>query len=65
MNRITGQDVESIRKALDLTQEELARELAISVSTVNRWERGHNKPGRMAQTLLSQMRAKAAARSSR
>lgn len=36
--------VKSVRKALNISQEGLARELGISFSTVNRWENGRTVP---------------------
>ena len=39
-----------IRVKLDLSQEELARELRVAFVTLNRWENGHNMPTR--KTLL-------------
>jgi transcriptional regulator with XRE-family HTH domain len=36
--------VQSIRKRTGWTQEQLARELGVSFSTVNCWERGRRKP---------------------
>ncbi|HZR80381.1 MAG TPA: helix-turn-helix domain-containing protein [Candidatus Binatia bacterium] len=41
-------DIKDLRKKLKLTQEELARELAVTVSTVNRWENGHSGPSKLA-----------------
>jgi putative transcriptional regulator len=36
--------VKSVRKALNISQEGLARELGMSFSTVNRWENGKTEP---------------------
>lgn len=36
------------RAKCNLTQEELAKELGVSFSTVNRWERGRSTPTRKA-----------------
>lgn len=47
-----GQIVKQVRKDLGLSQEQLARELSISFSTVNRWENGKSKPSQMAQELF-------------
>ncbi len=44
--------VKSVRKKLGLSQEQLARELNISFSTVNRWENGKSKPSQMAKELF-------------
>lgn len=44
--------VKQVRKELGLSQEQLARELSISFSTVNRWETGKSKPSQMAKELF-------------
>jgi putative transcriptional regulator len=36
------------RRQLRMTQEEFAREIAVTVSTVNRWENGHAAPSKLA-----------------
>jgi len=47
-----GSIVKQVRKDLGLSQEQLARELSISFSTVNRWENGKSKPSQMAKELF-------------
>lgn len=37
-----------VRLHLNISQEALARELDVSFATVNRWEKGHSKPGILA-----------------
>ena len=44
--------VKQVRKELGLSQEQFARELSISFSTVNRWENGKSKPSQMAKELF-------------
>lgn len=44
--------VKYVRKQLGLSQEQLARELNISFSTVNRWENGRSLPSQMAKELF-------------
>ena len=51
--------VKMLRTILKMTQEDLAHELGVTVSTVNRWENGHSRPQRLA---LRAMRELAAAR---
>jgi DNA-binding transcriptional regulator YiaG len=48
-------DVEKIRKRLGLTQEQLARELEVSVTTVNRWERDHHIPSPLAVRAIERL----------
>jgi transcriptional regulator with XRE-family HTH domain len=36
------------RRQLRMTQEEFAREIAVTVSTVNRWENNHAAPSKLA-----------------
>jgi putative transcriptional regulator len=45
--------VKALRKRLDVSQEELANNLDISVSTVRQWERGVKKPSGPSRKLLS------------
>lgn len=44
--------VKRVRNKLGLSQEQLAREMNISFSTINRWEKGKNKPSQMAKELF-------------
>lgn len=44
--------VKAIRKDLGLSQEQLARVLNISFSTVNRWENSKSRPSQMAKELF-------------
>ena len=37
-----------VRARLNLSQEELAKRLSVSFSTINRWERGRSHPTRKA-----------------
>ena len=45
-------DIKQIREKLKLTQEQLAGELGVSFTTVNRWERGHAKPSPLAKKCI-------------
>lgn len=47
-----AQRVKEIRSMLNMSQEQLARELQVSFATVNRWENGKNNPSRMAKKAL-------------
>jgi transcriptional regulator with XRE-family HTH domain len=44
--------LKKIRAELNITQEQLARELSISFSTLSRWENGHTTPSRLAKMSL-------------
>lgn len=44
--------IKTIRTELNITQEQLARELNISFSTINRWENGHTSPSKLAKMRL-------------
>lgn len=47
-----GEFVRSLRRALELTLEEFAHKLGITVGTVNRWENGRFRPSKLARTTL-------------
>ena len=44
--------LKKIRKERNLTQEQLARDLNISFSTLNRWENSRTVPSRLARMRL-------------
>lgn len=44
--------IKILRKQLGITQEELARSLNVSFSTVNRWENGKNSLSKLAKYRL-------------
>ncbi len=41
--------VKQVRRQLALSQEDLARHLGVSYTTVNRWENGKSKPSKLAK----------------
>jgi len=43
------EQVNRVRQQLRLSQEELARALGVSFSTVNRWENGKTAPSKLAR----------------
>jgi putative transcriptional regulator len=49
--------VRELREALGLTQEGLARELGVTVSTVFRWEKGRSQPSGLACRALERLRS--------
>lgn len=52
---MTPAEIKALRQRLGLTQEEFARKLGVSFPTVNRWERGHFNPSRLAEARLEQL----------
>jgi DNA-binding transcriptional regulator YiaG len=44
--------LKAVRKELGISQELLARDLNVSFSSVNRWEKGRAKPNRIALVSL-------------
>lgn len=48
-------DIKSIRIGLGLTQEELARKLGLTLSTVSKWEQGITSPSRLAREKIEKM----------
>ena len=44
--------VKEVRRQLALSQEDLARELGVSYTTINRWENGQSHPSKMAKVLF-------------
>lgn len=49
---ITSEYVKQLRKKLNWSQEKLARDLAVSVNTIRRWEKGLNEPSTLAKKAL-------------
>jgi DNA-binding transcriptional regulator YiaG len=54
-----GKEIRTLRKHLDLTQEEFAHEVGVTFATVNRWENGKSKPSRLAVRVLQRMQVDA------
>lgn len=46
-------NIRRLRVALGLTQEEFAHAIGMTVSTVNRWEHGGNKPSKLARKVMA------------
>ena len=51
----TSTMVRRLRGALGLTQENLARELGVTLSTVYRWEKGRSRPSGLALKALERL----------
>lgn len=54
---LTPKELEAIRGALGVTQEEMARLLGVSFASVNRWEGGHSSPLEGIQDLYQAVSA--------
>jgi putative transcriptional regulator len=50
-----GTDVREIRQRLRMTQEEFAHAIAVTASTVNRWENAHAAPSRLARRAIEEL----------
>src|SRR5438094_7721833 len=48
MDENAGNLIRTLRQKLSMTQEEFAHEIAVTVSTVNRWENAHAEPSKLA-----------------
>lgn len=44
--------IKTVRRLLNITQEQLAHDLSISFSTINRWENGKNAISKLAKLRL-------------
>lgn len=49
------QSIRDLRLRLGLTQEEFAHAIAVTVSTVNRWENGHATPSKLAWRAIQNL----------
>jgi putative transcriptional regulator len=50
-----GTDIRLIRQQLRMTQEEFAHAIAVTASTVNRWENSHAVPSRLARRAIDEL----------
>lgn len=50
-----SKNIKTLREKLFLTQEDLAKLLGVSFSSVNRWERGHYEPTIKVKKRLHQL----------
>lgn len=44
--------LKQLRKSLGLTQEAMAKKLGVSFTSVNRWEKGHTRPIKLAELQI-------------
>jgi putative transcriptional regulator len=49
--------ISALRHRLNMTQEEFAHAIGVTVSTVNRWENGHIEPSRLARKAMEGLAA--------
>lgn len=54
--------IRELRLRLGMTQEEFAHALAVTFSTVNRWENGHAKPSKLARRAIETLARRGAPR---
>lgn len=54
--------IRELRLRLGLTQEEFAHALAVTFSTVNRWENGHARPSKLARRAIEALARRGATR---
>ena len=50
-----GNLIRSLRQKLAMTQEEFAHQIAVTVSTVNRWENAHAEPSKLAWKAIQDL----------
>ena len=51
-------DIRLIRQQLRMTQEEFAHAIAVTASTVNRWENAHAEPSKLAWKAIQDLARK-------
>jgi putative transcriptional regulator len=51
-----------LRRRLNMTQEEFAHAIGVTVSTINRWENGHSEPSRLARKAMERLATQASLR---
>lgn len=51
----SGLRVKEIRQTLNLTQEEFAHRIGVTVSTVNRWEKLKSKPHKIIMRTIEEL----------
>src|SRR5439155_24577766 len=59
---VSGSEIRELRKRLGMTQEEFAHAVAVTFSTVNRWENGHAKPSKLARRAIEALARRGAPR---
>jgi len=57
-----NKSIRELRLRLGMTQEEFAHAVAVTFSTVNRWENGHAKPSKLARRAIEALARRGAPR---
>jgi DNA-binding transcriptional regulator YiaG len=57
-----SRNIRELRIRLGMTQEEFAHAVAVTFSTVNRWENGHAKPSKLARRAIEALARRGSAR---
>lgn len=55
---ITGVEIKELRESLHLSQEAFAKEVGVTLNTINRWENGHMKPNHLAIVAIENVKSK-------
>jgi DNA-binding transcriptional regulator YiaG len=56
--RNAAEEIRQLREALGLTQEQFAREVGVSFSTVSRWETARGEPSPLAWRRIEDLRSR-------
>ena len=57
MNENRGNLIRALRQTLGMTQEGFAHAVGVTVSTVNRWEKAHSEPNKLAWKAIRDLAA--------
>ena len=57
-----SRNIRELRIRMGMTQEEFAHAVAVTFSTVNRWENGHAKPSKLARRSIEALARRGAPR---
>lgn len=52
---LAGMDIKTLRDALGISREEMARRLGVSLSVVGKWETGDRHPSRLALRQIARL----------
>ena len=57
MKDTRGNLIRTLRQRLGMTQEDFAHDVGVTVSTVNRWEKAHSEPNKLAWKAVRELAA--------